>query len=144
MDARFNYRETDARAAHGVQLVVLLYEQMIHDLRRAVQCLERRDVEQRTRHINHALLVVSHLQCTLDLSVNAPVTQNLAQFYHVLRQALVRAQATASRPILEQQISVLLEIREAWAQATAAATIPAQKQPSYGSEVRPEITGWKG
>ena len=62
MDARSSYREATARGASPVQLVILLYEQAIEDLRRAVLALEKGDIEARTCSLNHALMVIGQLQ----------------------------------------------------------------------------------
>src|SRR5579863_2801759 len=66
MDARLSYRQAATRGARPLQLVILLYQQAIDDLRRALAALRRNDVEARTREINHALQVIGQLQGTLD------------------------------------------------------------------------------
>lgn len=114
MDARSSYREADVRGASPVRLVVLLYGQMILDLTRAVQALERNDIEHRTREINHAITVIGFLQGTLNMEQGGQVADNLLRFYHTLRTALLEAQALASKKILGDQIACLLEVREAW------------------------------
>ncbi len=113
MDARSLYREGAVRGASRVGLVVLLYEQMIEDLRRAVDALDRKQIEPRTRYLNHAILVIGHLQRTLDME-QGEVARNLALFYDVLRQALTQAHARASKEILTAQIANLLSLRDAW------------------------------
>jgi flagellar protein FliS len=114
MDARSSYREADVRGASPVRLVVLLYEQMILDLTRAVQAMERHDIESRTREINHAITVIGFLQGTLNIEQGGQVAANLLRFYHTLRTALMEAQARASKQVLADQIACLLDVREAW------------------------------
>ena len=77
MDARSSYRETVARGASPVRLVICLYEQAIEDLRRAVIAQEKGDIEARTRGINHALIVVAQLQGSLDMERGGEVAGNL-------------------------------------------------------------------
>jgi flagellar secretion chaperone FliS len=120
VDAISSYREASGRGASGVQLVVLLYEQVIQDLGRAIRAIEARNIEGRTREINHALKVIAHLQTTLNLEVKGQVVQNLMRFYSSLRGWVLEGQARASGQILQEQIALLLEMREAWMEVDRA------------------------
>jgi flagellar protein FliS len=138
MDARSSYRETAVRGASPVRLVICLYEQAIEDLRCAVIAMEKGDIETRTRGINHALTVVAQLQGTLDMERGGEVAGNLARFYSLVRAGLVEAQVKQSTRILEQQISQLATVHEAWLEVervTAAATAA----PPAAVQIKPEI-----
>jgi len=114
MDPRTSYRVVAAQGASPVGLVVQLYEQMIQDLVRAVQALQHNNTERRTREINHALTVLGCLQGTLDMRRGGNVAGDLWRFYTSVRARLLEAQGSASRQLLEEQISCLLEVRQAW------------------------------
>jgi len=116
VDPRIAYREADARGATSLRLVVLLYEQIIQDLRQASRAIDHNNVESRTNRINHALDVICLLQATLNLERGGQVAQNLLQFYDALRANLCNAQMEASKEILERQITDVLAVREAWEQ----------------------------
>jgi flagellar secretion chaperone FliS len=120
MNIQQSYREATVRGASPVQLVVRLYEQMIEDLRQAAVAIERKQIEQRTKRINHAILVVGHLQSTLDFANGKEVAQNLDNFYNVLRQNLVQAQFFPSKRALTRQITDLLVVRAAWVKVEQA------------------------
>jgi len=127
MDARSSYREASVRGANPVRLVISLYEQAIEDLRRAVIAMETGAIETRTREINHALMVIAQLQGSLDMERGGEVARNLAKFYGLLRSGLAEAQMKQSARILEQQISQLVVVHEAWLEverATASANPP--------------------
>lgn len=117
---RMAYRENDARGASGVRLVVLLYEQIIQDLGRAVQALEQNDIELRTKYINHAVLVIGYLQSPLDFERGGKVAKDLDHFYNVLRQNMVRAQCLASNAALQHLITDVLAVRDAWIEVERA------------------------
>jgi flagellar protein FliS len=125
MDARSHYRESAVRGASPVRLVICLYEQAIEDLRRAVAALERGDVEGRTRGINHALTVIAHLQGSLDMQQGGEVAANLNGFYGLIRAGLVQAQVKESARILQEQISLLVTIHEAWLEVERITAAPA-------------------
>lgn len=140
-DPNLFYCEAAVRGASKVGLVVLLYEQIVRDLNKAVKAIEQNNVERRTEAINHAITVIGHLQSTLDLDLKAPVVHHLGRIYTMLRARLVEAQARASRSILQEQIACLLEVREAWAEVERAesgsrspASAPAAK-PAMNLEV---------
>src|SRR5258708_38341830 len=120
MSARLSYRKAAVEGASPVRLVVLLYEQAFEDLRRALDSQNRGDIEGRTREINHAILVIGHLQTSLDKEQGGPVAESLERFYNQLRSGLVQAQFTQSAAALEQQISHLMEVHEAWCEVERA------------------------
>jgi len=104
MNPGLSYREAAVAGASPVRLVILLYEQAIEDLQRAISAQNSGDIESRTREINHAVLVIGHLQATLDAEQGGKVAANLALFYQHLRAELVESQckqsvAVPSRPL---------------------------------------------
>jgi flagellar secretion chaperone FliS len=133
MNVRFSYREAAVRGASPVRLVICLYEQAIEDLRRAVAALEKKDVEARSRAINHALMVIGQLQGTLDMERGGEVARNLVSFYTAVRAGLIDAQFKQSARIVEQQIAQLMLVHGAWLEVERATGEPSgalQVEPS--------------
>lgn len=124
MNARMSYLDSSVRGASPVRLVILLYEQAIEDLRRAAAAHARGDIEGRTREIDHGMLVLGHLQATLDKHEGGQVAVNLERFYEQLRRSLVEAQSKQSAVTLEQQISHLMQVRDAWCEVERATSTP--------------------
>jgi flagellar secretion chaperone FliS len=120
-----------------VRLVLCLYEQAIEDLRRAVVALEKGAIELRTREINHALLVIAQLQGTLDMERGGQVANNLARFYSLLRMGLTEAHAKQSARLLEQHISQLVAVHEAWLEVERATANPNPLAPEPPSDSSP-------
>ena len=114
LDARTAYRQGLAGTENPVQLVVLLYEQAAKDVREALKALRAGDVERRTFELDHALLVVGQLQATLDMDRGGEVAKNLDRFYTMVRGRLLQAQIQSSAEILEEQMNILLSMRETW------------------------------
>lgn len=107
-----------------MRLVICLYEQAIEDLRLAILALERGDIEARTRFINHSLTVIAQLQGSLDMEHGGDVAINLARFYGLVRTGLVEAQVRQSARMIEDQISQLATVHEAWLEVERIATAP--------------------
>jgi flagellar protein FliS len=132
-----------------VQLVIILYEQGIEDLRRAILALEKNDIEARTHEINHALMVVGQLQSSLDMEHGGEVAMNLQRFYNVVRGCLIEAQVTQSARILEEQIAHLVLLHEAWVEVerTAAPSQAQSTQPQPStvkiSAVEASLSDWQ-
>ena len=113
-DASSAYRVNASHSAGPVRLVIMLYEQLIKDLQRALTAMDKKNIEARTFELNHAISVVGQLQGTLDKEEGGEVAQYLDRFYWQLRVALMEAQIRISPEILHKQITHLLELREAW------------------------------
>ena len=120
MSIQQSYREGTVRGASPVELVVRLHEQMIEDLRQAGVAIERGDIERRTRCINHAILIVGHLQSSLDFANGDKVTRDLDHFYNVLRHNLIHVQFHPSKQGLAQLTTDLLAVRSAWIEVERA------------------------
>jgi flagellar protein FliS len=113
-DPRAAYNQNAASSGSPVGLVVLLYEQAAKDVREALKALRAGNIERRTFEINHALLVVGQLQATLDMERGGEVAKNLDRFYNQVRTRLLQAQIQVSAEILEEQMHLLLSLRETW------------------------------
>jgi flagellar protein FliS len=132
MDPGLWYRRSAVAGASPVRLVILLYDQVIEDLRRALAAHERAQIEERTRQLNHAVLVIAHLEATLDKTAGGQVTANLERFYRQLRAGLIEAQASQSSAKIAQQISLLVLVRQAWDEVErriASAEASSQNEP---------------
>jgi flagellar secretion chaperone FliS len=114
MNPRLTYRESAVAGASPVRQVILLYEQAIEDLRRALAACSGGEIERRTRQINHAILILGCLQSSLNRERGGAVAGNLDRFYNQVRTGLLDAQCRQSAAEIERQIALLVEVHEAW------------------------------
>jgi flagellar protein FliS len=126
MDARTSYRETAVRGASPVQLVICLYDQVIDDLARALSALGKGDIRARTQAINHAIVILGHLEDSLNKDQGGQVALNLERFYHYVRTGLVEAHLQQSAAALETQISHLMLVRDAWSEVERGNRYPGE------------------
>jgi flagellar protein FliS len=145
-DPRSAYREASAQGISPVETVLRLYEQIIEDLRQASLAIESRQIELRTNRINHAILVVGHLQSRLNFETGENVARNLDRFYNILRRDLLQAQFQASTETLSSRIEDLLGLREAWieverSQNRASANSTSSIVPSSAEATRADWIG---
>jgi flagellar protein FliS len=125
------YRKTAIGGASGFGLLVALYDTLAGDLRRAAEAERGNDLERRTAELNHALLVIAHLEDWLMRGSNGELAEYLVVFYRSMRCRIIEAQARRSAEMLEQQMAEVLKIREVW-----------QRVELGSSPSRPEAQTW--
>lgn len=117
VDARRIYQDSAIRGATPIELVILLYDSVIEDLRRAVAAMQTSDIEARGNQVSHALMVLQQLQGTLDFERGGSAARQFEQFYNLVRAKLLEAQMRGSPDLLRQQIRFMSEVRDCWVHA---------------------------
>lgn len=108
------YRKTALGGASGFGLLIALYDTLAGDLRRAAEAERRNEIERRCQELNHALLVIAHLEDWLARGSGGELAQELSFFYGSLRRNIICAQAKRSPEILERQMELVLNFRRLW------------------------------
>lgn len=127
------YRKTTAESATGLGLLIGLFDTLAGDLRRAAEAQREDDVERRCQEVRHALIVIAHLESWLERGTGGVLAQQLIDFYSMLRQKLIQAQARKSAEILEQLMASVLDLRKQWQQ------VELRTEPSGPEVLRPVI-----
>jgi len=117
LEAKLAYRENAVRSATPIELVVILFEAAIEDMRRAVSAIQTRDIEERAAAVRHAMLILQQLQGTLDFERGGQVAKQFEQFYNLIRAKLLESQLRNSPELMSQQIQFMSEVRDCWAEA---------------------------
>jgi flagellar secretion chaperone FliS len=110
------YLRAAVQNASSAGLVVILFDQLISDLKRAIAAMESRDVETRSAELKHGFLVLAQLQGSLDMENGGEAAVHFSRFYSAVRSAMMEAHLKASPEILIRQIGLLLDVRQAWQQ----------------------------
>ena len=116
MTTELSYRKSSIEGASTIGLMIVLFDTLAGDLRRAAASLRKNDIESRTRELNHAALVISQLESWLDLENGGESALTLSRFYAYLRAKMMEAAGTKSATLLETQIEMILHVRSAWQQ----------------------------
>ena len=127
------YRKTAIAGASGFALMIALYDTLAGDLLRAAEAERRNDIEARCEQVNHALLVIAHLEDWIHHGPGGPLAQQLIDFYASLRRKMIEAQAKRSSEILDEQVSRVLEIRTIW-QKCELREPPSPPQPQFRNQ----------
>jgi flagellar protein FliS len=115
MDQR-NYQQQATVGATGVELIVALYDGAIRGLYRARQCVLEDDVHGRRLAVKKVTDILMYLQARLrpDLGGTA-AAMALSDFYAAMFTMTLEASHLASVEGLDEVISCVRNVREAWA-----------------------------
>jgi flagellar protein FliS len=113
------YRKSAAEGANGLGIMIALYDTLAGNLRRATDAERANDIQTRCDEVNHALLVIAHLEDSLGLGSGGKLADQLKAFYAKLRRNLIKAQAVRSAALLEQQMLMVLDLRRTWQEVEA-------------------------
>jgi flagellar secretion chaperone FliS len=116
-EARWQYQGSAVQGATQIELVVLLYDSAIDDMRHALAAMLEGDIEKRSVQIGHALMVLQQLQGTLDFERGGEAARQFEQFYNLVRAKLLEAQIRGSRELMQLQIRSMSEVRNCWVEA---------------------------
>ena len=117
LEAKLSYRANAVRGATPIELVVILFDAAIDDMRRALTAIRAGDIEERVAAVRHAMLILHQLQGTLDFERGGQVARQFEQFYNVIRAKLLESQLRNSAELMEQQIQFMSEVRDCWCEA---------------------------
>lgn len=153
MNAQQSYREAGVLGAAPVELVIRLYEKMVDDLRHVADAIEKNDIPVRTDRIKHLILIVGHLQSSLDFEKGDKVARDLELFYNALRSRLLHLQFHPSKQETSQIITDVLSVREAWVEVehaensspvTVGSAASAASYGAFGDGSGSSPTRWQG
>ena len=119
------YRHAAAEGATYIGLVLVVYDALAEDLRRAGEAVNRNDIAARCNASNHALLLLGHLESWTG-SIDDPTLQSsLTQFYAYVRAQTLTIQAQPQAERFHELARLIGETRAAWQQKeTLAKPVP--------------------
>ena len=114
------YRDTEVMTASPTQLLMIVFDHLLLNLRKAQLALESGNVEQRCAAIDSARQALGELFSSLDHDRGGAVARNLAgvYVYHLAELSKVRGPRDAER--IRSAARNLAELREAFATAIAS------------------------
>lgn len=103
-----------ASAARPSQMVVMLYEETLLSLDRAVAAVEGGDLAGRNRHAHRAAAIIDLLNGCLDMQRGGDVAKGLAALYRMVMGRLVLFNAGRDGRAGREAIGLLAPLLEAW------------------------------
>ena len=122
------YRENAVLSATPEQLVVLLYEHLIINLKRADKQIRNRDLEGKGESLARANDIVLELLSSLDFDKGGEIAGRLASLYGFFSQEITTVGRTLDTARIAQLVEMAEELHESCAQAAKAAEGPGAPQ----------------
>ena len=104
--------QTEGASPH--RLIQILMDGAIEKINVAKGLIERRDVPEKVRNINWALSMIDGLRQSLDIEKGGEIANNLESLYDYMQRRLIVANAENDPSILDEVVSLMLEIKSAW------------------------------
>jgi flagellar protein FliS len=108
------YQEQALAGATGVELILALYDGMLRQLHRAIQCCEEDDVRGRRLAVKKVVDIVMYLQARLRPDVGGKSAAALGEFYAAMFTMILEASYIASVEQLQECIGCIRNVRDAW------------------------------
>ena len=106
------YKENSIFSMSPVELLVLLYDECMKDLRKAHMALEDGDMTMFEEYVGKALKIIRYLINTLDMSV--PVSRDLRRLYDYIIYDVSKVRASGKRMVDEipRIIEIIQDLRD--------------------------------
>jgi flagellar protein FliS len=115
------YREREVLTASPEKLIVITFDHILVNLRRARLAIEAGQIERRTQALGKAREGVMELLMSLDLERGGQVANNLSALYSFVVREMLEVGRTRDVAKLDALVNVVNNLREAFA---AIATDP--------------------
>jgi flagellar protein FliS len=121
------YQQMSVEIASPVELVIMLSDALVRDLKQVAATIREHDIEGRVKHSNHALSVLQELDLMLDFEHGGDTAKELARVYSYVRAKLIESQIKLSPAIVERQIEFIEQIRQAWQESANSVKLAAPR-----------------
>lgn len=119
------YQEDAVLTSSREQLIPLLYEHLLVNLRRASKQISEKDIEGKAASVEKAQSILFELLSSLDFDVGGELASRLASLYGYFLQELGEASRTLDATRLDPLVEMVSSLHESW---TEAARIVAEER----------------
>ncbi len=133
-----SYRESAVRGASPLGLIVILYDEIVRSIRKAIRAFEAGDIEARGKALTHAVEVIGYLQSILNFDKGGDVARNLSNFYNLMRAKLLEIHIAPTQEGLELLAREFAKVGAAWQQADRSLSQPAEQGVDQTSSATPD------
>jgi flagellar protein FliS len=108
------YKQTAVKTANRGQIVIMLYEGAIQNVKKATIAVEKKDIKTKGMAIGKAHDIINELLNTLDFEVGGKIAQDLERLYNFMTEQLVKANLDSSKEPLQTVQKLLETLLEGW------------------------------
>ena len=141
--AQLRYLADAVNTASPAQRLVMLYDRLLLDIRRAGQAQQRGDAFEGAAQLRHGQQIVAELRSSLRVE-GWPGADNLASLYGYLLTELVDLAGSEDQQRLDAVAEIVVGLRESWRQAAEQLTAPPTAELSEPVSHGARQTAWVG
>jgi flagellar protein FliS len=119
------YLESRILAADPVELIHILYEHALTQVKLARIALAEGDIPARCQAVSKTLAALGELEGSLDFNAGGSISKNLARLYQYMRRRLLEATVKRDAGALAEVESLLRTLDEGWTAMQHAESVPA-------------------
>lgn len=108
------YKQTAVKTANRGQILIMLYEAAIQNVKKATLALDKRDLAAKGTAIGKTHDILNELLNTLDFNIGGEIARNLERLYNFMTEQLVKANAENSKEPLQHIQRLLENLLEGW------------------------------
>jgi flagellar protein FliS len=130
------YRETGVKTASQGKLVVMLYEEAVRQLEKAISMvkadnsIEPKSIENFGNALQKVEDIITELQVSLDLEKGGEIAKNLMALYIYFNKELLAATISHDKKKLSFILDMMSQLRDSWITAAASTANTETKLPS--------------
>jgi len=113
------YRQTSIKTASRGQLVLMLYEGAIQNVKKATLAIDKKELGTKGVAIGKAHDIINELLNTLDLAAGGKIAEDLERLYNFMIEQLLKANVECSKEPLQTVQKLLETLLEGWRGAVA-------------------------
>jgi flagellar protein FliS len=113
------YRRTAIMTASGDKLLLMLYDGLVTDLKKAKQAIEQKDPAGAHTFLMKGQNIITELMRTLKMEY--AISTDLYRLYDYLRRCLIRANIKKDPAIVEEVLDMAAGLRTTWMAAASQA-----------------------
>jgi flagellar protein FliS len=113
------YKQTSIKTANRGQILIMLYEAAIKNLKKAISAIDKKDLQEKGLTIGKAHDIVIELLNTLDFDAGGNIARDLERLYNYMIEQLVKANIENNKEPLIAIQNIMENLLGAWREAVA-------------------------
>lgn len=109
-----NYRNMQINTASPTQILILLYEGAIQNVRKAIHAIEKGNIADKGKYITKAHDIINELAVSLNHEVGGTIAQDLERLYNFMIAQLLKANIETNKEPLQAVLKNLETLLDGW------------------------------
>lgn len=132
------YRATEVLSLSKEDLILVLYQHLIINLKRGAQQIRAKNIEGKSESLTRASSIVYELLASLDFEIGGDLSSRLASLYAFWAKEISEAGREMNAARLESLMDLVKPLHESWQHAVK---IAARTKPGNGAQRASEPAG---